>query len=129
MIEVVVAILVTQTGRFLMTSRPAGKVYELYWEFPGGKVEKGEALETALTREIKEELNIEIHNPRLLTTEAVEYPHASVHLHFFKVCEWTGDITGMEGQNFGFFEFPHGLPSPILPGTLKVLPQLIEMIQ
>lgn len=56
--EVVVAVAFDKDGRFLMTSRPEGKVYAGYWEFPGGKVEAGETLEEALVREMKEELGI-----------------------------------------------------------------------
>ena len=52
--EVVVAVAFDKDGRFLMTSRPEGKVYAGYWEFPGGKVEAGETLEEALVREMKE---------------------------------------------------------------------------
>ena len=46
-------------GRFLLTSRPEGKVYAGYWEFPGGKLEAGENVEQALRRELHEELGIE----------------------------------------------------------------------
>ena len=53
--EVVVAVAFDKEGRFLMTSRPEGKVYAGYWEFPGGKVEAGGSLEEALIREMKEE--------------------------------------------------------------------------
>ena len=52
--EVVVAVAFDKDGRFLMTSRPEGKVYAGYWEFPGGKVEIGERPEDALKREIQE---------------------------------------------------------------------------
>ena len=56
--EVVVAVAFDKDGRFLMTSRPEGKVYAGYWEFPGGKVEVGETLEESLAREMKEELGV-----------------------------------------------------------------------
>lgn len=58
--EVVVAVAFDKDGRFLMTSRPEGKVYAGYWEFPGGKVEAGESLEEALIREMKEELGVQV---------------------------------------------------------------------
>lgn len=58
--EVVVAVAFDKDGRFLMTSRPEGKVYAGYWEFPGGKVEAGETLEEALVREMKEELGVQV---------------------------------------------------------------------
>lgn len=58
--EVVVAVAFDKDERFLMTSRPEGKVYAGYWEFPGGKVEAGESLDEALTREMKEELGVQV---------------------------------------------------------------------
>ncbi|WP_163367739.1 NUDIX domain-containing protein, partial [Klebsiella aerogenes] len=58
--EVAVGVLLRPDGQFLLTSRPAGKVYAGHWEFPGGKVEAGETVEQALARELREELGIEI---------------------------------------------------------------------
>ena len=43
-VEVAVGVLVREDGRFLLTSRPPGKVYAGYWEFPGGKIEAGETV-------------------------------------------------------------------------------------
>ena len=59
-IDVAVGVLIDADGRFLMTSRPEGKVYAGYWEFPGGKVEPGETIEQALRRELHEEIGITI---------------------------------------------------------------------
>ena len=55
-IDVAVGVLIDAAGRFLLTSRPVGKVYAGYWEFPGGKLELGENVEQALRRELQEEL-------------------------------------------------------------------------
>ncbi|HZW76099.1 MAG TPA: NUDIX domain-containing protein, partial [Caldimonas sp.] len=49
-VDVAVGVLIGERGRFLLTSRPAGKVYAGWWEFPGGKLERGEAVEAALAR-------------------------------------------------------------------------------
>ena len=51
-VDVAVGVLIDAEGRFLMTSRPEGKVYAGYWEFPGGKLEAGESVEAALRRYI-----------------------------------------------------------------------------
>ena len=59
-VEVVAAVLTKETGEVMLASRPAGKVYAGYWEFPGGKVEECEALQHALARELKEELGLDI---------------------------------------------------------------------
>ena len=59
-VDVAVGVLIDAAGRFLMTSRPEGKVYAGYWEFPGGKLEAGESVDAALRRELHEELGIVI---------------------------------------------------------------------
>ena len=58
-VDVAVGVLIRANGDFLLTSRPEGKVYAGYWEFPGGKLEAGETVEEALARELQEELGIE----------------------------------------------------------------------
>ena len=57
-VDVAVGVLVDAAGRFLLTSRPPGKVYAGWWEFPGGKLERGESVVAALVRELHEELGI-----------------------------------------------------------------------
>ena len=54
-VDVAVGVLIDAQGRFLLTSRPVGKVYAGHWEFPGGKVEPGETVEQALRRELHED--------------------------------------------------------------------------
>lgn len=105
---------------FLLTSRPEGKVYASYWEFPGGKFEPGETLEQALRRELHEELGITIGTVHPWKIEMVDYPHALVRLHFCKVYEWTGEFEMREGQQMSWQTLPVSV-RPVLPGTLPVL--------
>ena len=77
-----VGVLIKPSGQFLLTSRPAGKVYEGYWEFPGGKLEAGETVFDALKRELLEELGIVIAAAQPWKVELIDYPHALVRLHF-----------------------------------------------
>ncbi|NUZ05726.1 NUDIX domain-containing protein [Schlegelella sp. ID0723] len=107
-------------GRFLLTSRPLGKVYAGYWEFPGGKVEPGESVEAALGRELHEELGIAIGPAEPWRIEIVDYPHALVRLHFCKVREWRGACEMREGQQMAWQTLPVEV-SPVLPGTVPVL--------
>ena len=60
MIDVVAAVLIDHDGKVLIARRKEGKKLGGYWEFPGGKVEKGETPETSLIRELQEEMNIDI---------------------------------------------------------------------
>ena len=119
-VDVAVGVLIRPDGRFLLTSRPAGKVYAGYWEFPGGKLEAGETVEQALRRELQEELGITIGPAQPWQVELVDYTHALVRLHFCKVFSWTGELQMREQQAMAW----QGLPvqvTPVLPGTVPVL--------
>ena len=83
-VDVAVGVLIKPNGDFLLTSRPPGKVYEGYWEFPGGKLEAGESVEQALRRELIEEIGISIQSAHPWKVELVDYPHALVRLNFCK---------------------------------------------
>ena len=107
-------------GRFLLTSRPAGKPYAGYWEFPGGKLERGESVQAALTRELHEELGIHVAAGQPWKVELMDYPHARVRLHFCKVFDWTGTFEMREGQQMAWQSLPVQV-DPVLPGTLPVL--------
>lgn len=124
-VEVAVGVLIRRDAQghddeFLLTSRPAGKVYEGYWEFPGGKLEAGETVEEALRRELHEELGIMIGQAHPWQVELMDYPHARVRLHFCKVYDWTGELTMREAQSMSWQRLPVAV-EPVLPGTWPVL--------
>ena len=119
-VEVAVGVLIQPDGQFLLTSRPLGKVYEGYWEFPGGKLEAGETVEQALRRELQEEIGITIGTVHPWKVEMVDYPHALVRLNFCKVFDWQGELQMHEGQQFAWQCLPVQV-APVLPGTVPVL--------
>ncbi len=119
-VDVAVGVLIDADGRFLMTSRPEGKVYAGYWEFPGGKLEVGESVEAALRRELHEEIGIVIGEVHLWQVELVDYPHARVRLHFCKVYAWQGVFEMRESQTMSWQTLPVEVV-PVLPGTIPVL--------
>jgi 8-oxo-dGTP diphosphatase len=118
--EVAVGILQAHDQRVLLTTRPAGKAYAGYWEFPGGKLEAGETVLEALARELHEEINVQIDGGEVLQSDVVDYPHALVRLHFCLVRSWRGVITMREAQAHAWTALPTEL-TPILPGTVPVL--------
>lgn len=125
-IDVAVGVLISgREGRFLMTSRPQGKVYAGYWEFPGGKVEPNETVVQALKRELREELGIEALRFEAWRDQRVDYPHALVHLHFMKVTGWDGALEMKEEQSCSWETLPVKV-SPVLPGALPVLQWLAD---
>jgi 8-oxo-dGTP diphosphatase len=121
-VDVAVGVLFDAHGQFLLTSRPAGKVYAGYWEFPGGKIEAGETVEQALIRELREELGIEAQPESIACwrEQLVDYPHALVRLHFCRVTGWRGALQMREGQRHVWSRLPVTV-EPILPGALPVL--------
>ncbi|MFZ3219340.1 MAG: NUDIX domain-containing protein, partial [Rhodoferax sp.] len=124
-VDVAVGVLLRPDGDFLLTSRPPGKVYEHYWEFPGGKLEPGETVEQALRRELQEEIGITIGAVQPWKIELVDYPHALVRLHFCKVFAWTGALQMREAQSFSWERLPVQV-QPVLPGTVPVLQWFAE---
>jgi 8-oxo-dGTP diphosphatase len=123
-VDVAVGVLM-QGEAFLLTSRPEGKVYAGYWEFPGGKLEAGESVEQALRRELQEELGITIGPAQVWKTQMVDYPHALVRLHFCKVWDWQGELQMREAQSHAWQTLPVAVV-PVLPGTIPVLAWLAE---
>lgn len=124
-VDVAVGVLVRPDGAFLLTSRPPGKVYAGYWEFPGGKLEPGESVEQALSRELHEEIGVTIGTVRRWRVQEFDYPHARVRLHFCKVFDWDGEIQMREGQQMAWQRLPSTV-EPLLPGTVPVLQWMAE---
>jgi 8-oxo-dGTP diphosphatase len=126
--EVAVAVLQRFDGSFLLSSRPEGKPYAGYWEFPGGKLEEGESVEQALKRELAEELGIQITQAQPWFSYIMRYTHATVRLHAWRVREWQGELRGLEGQQFIFQQLQQ-LPAqldvtPTLPGCVPIFKAL-----
>jgi 8-oxo-dGTP diphosphatase len=120
LVQVAVGVLMRDDDSFLLTSRPEGKAYAGYWEFPGGKLEANETVEQALRRELQEEIGITIQDCILWKTERIDYPHALVQLNFCKVTQWTGELQMLESQSFAWQQLPVTV-TPVLPGTVPVL--------
>lgn len=123
-IEVAAAVIERPDGRFLLAQRPAGKVYEGWWEFPGGKVESGEAVAHALGRELVEELGVEVLSAYPWICREFRYPHGNVRLHFFRVTQWRGEPRSREGQAFAWQRLPDLTVAPILPANGPILASL-----
>lgn len=119
-VEVSVGILFDSSGAMLLSTRPPGKPYAGYWEFPGGKIEAGETVEQALRRELIEELGITIGAAPIWKVTEHDYPHALVRLHWCKVYEWTGEFEMREGQTMAWQAWPVQV-KPVLPGAYPVL--------
>ncbi len=114
---------------FLLACRPEGKVYAGYWEFPGGKLEAGESVFQALVRELQEEMGITVTAATPWLHKQFVYPHATVHLNFWRVTAWAGEIgvtAPLEHSAFDWLPITGALQaeqllSPILPANGPIL--------
>ena len=124
-IDVAVGILIKPNGDVLLGQRPQGKPYHGYWEFPGGKVESGEAILDALKREFVEELGIQILDASEWCGVEHVYEHAHVRLHFYISRNWQGEPQSLEGQAFAW-QGTVGV-APLLPATIPLLEWLDQL--
>lgn len=99
-ITVVGAVLQDDQGRVLLAQRPPNKSMPHLWEFPGGKVEKGESPEAALVREMHEEIGLVVSPSHLkpFTFVSMSYPNFHIILLVYRCLEWTGTPQAREGQ-------------------------------
>lgn len=128
--HVAVGVLIKPSGEFLMASRPPGKHWAGWWEFPGGKIEANETPEHALVRELKEELGV---TPTLIQPwlqrvydypETHDSPAKTVHLHFHFVTKWQGELVSHEGQQFAWQQPGNLTASPVLPANAPIMKAL-----
>ena len=124
-VDVAVGILIAPNGDVLLGQRPAGKPYEGYWEFPGGKVDPGETVLQALKREFMEELGMVVESAQEWCGVEYVYPHAHVRLHFFISRDWHGEAQSLEGQAFAW-QGAVGV-EPLLPATIPLLEWLEQI--
>ena len=98
-IHVVAAVIVNPQQQQIFISRRADHLHQGgFWEFPGGKVEAGETPESALARELFEELDIRVEIAEPYMQVEHDYPDKQVFLDIWQVDSFTGTARGKEGQ-------------------------------
>ena len=97
-VHVAVAVIVNEQGEVLIARRPDHLHQGGLWEFPGGKLEPGERVIKALSRELDEELGIAVESASPLIRVHHHYPQRPVLLDVWRVERWRGDAYGREGQ-------------------------------
>lgn len=121
-IDVAVGVLLRPDGTVLLGNRPADKPWPGWWELPGGKLEPGESVLQALTRELQEEIGITVTQATPWVTYVHEYPTTTVRLAFCRVTEWTGEPQGLEGQLLRWVPIKTAQDVPqLLPATYPPL--------
>lgn len=122
--------LIDADGRVLLAKRPEGKQLGGLWEFPGGKVEAGERPETALIRELKEELGIDVAESCLAPLTFASHAYADFHLLMpLYVCRrWKGQAVGAEGQELAWVRPLKLRDYPMPPADVPLIPHIIDLI-
>ncbi|MHA1549078.1 MAG: (deoxy)nucleoside triphosphate pyrophosphohydrolase [Alphaproteobacteria bacterium] len=122
--------LVDADGRVLITQRPRDKHMGGLWEFPGGKVERGEVPETALIRELKEELDIDTQEACLAPLTFASHTYDDFHLlmPLFVCRRWRGIARGLEGQAIKWVRPPRLRDYPMPPADRPLIPSLTDLL-
>lgn len=127
---VAAAALVDADGRVLLAQRPAGKAMAGLWEFPGGKVEAGERPETALIRELQEELGIDVTEACLAPLTFASHAYETFHLLMpLYVCRrWKGEMVAREGQGLAWVRPVRLRDYPMPEADVPLIPHLIDTL-
>ena len=127
---VVAAALVDPDGRVLIARRPEGKAMAGLWEFPGGKVAPGEPPERALTRELKEELDIDVTASCLAPFTFASHAYADFHLLMpLYLCRvWRGTPTAREGQALTWVRPVRLADYPMPPADVPLIAMLRDFL-
>lgn len=119
----VVAAIIEHEGKYLATQRGYGE-WRGFWEYPGGKIEPGEAREEALVREIREELRMGIGVDEFLCTTEYDYPtfHLTMHCYLCHITEGTPQLTEHLAARWLALEELHSVQW--LPADMEAVEQL-----
>lgn len=122
--------LIDPDGRVLLAQRPEGKSLAGLWEFPGGKVDPGETPETALIRELDEELGIQTWTSCLapLTFASHSYPEFHLLMPLFACRRWDGIPQGRESQRLAWVRPEKLADYPMPPADLPLIPMLRDWL-
>ena len=130
MILVSAVALIDRDGRVLLAQRPEGKSMASLWEFPGGKVEKGETPEAALVRELHEELGIETWDSCLAPLTFASHKYEDFHLlmPLYACRKWSGIVQPKEGQTLKWVAARDLSKYPMPAADLPLIPILRDWL-
>jgi 8-oxo-dGTP diphosphatase len=130
LVLVVAAALVDKDGRVLLAERPSGKSMAGLWEFPGGKLQPGEAPEVGLVRELREELGIDTATSCLAPLAFASHRYERFHLLMpLYVCRvWQGIARAREGQRLKWVRPAELRDYPMPPADAPLIPVLEELL-
>jgi 8-oxo-dGTP diphosphatase len=130
LVLVAAVVLVDADGRVLLAQRPEGKAMAGLWEFPGGKVDPGETPESALIRELAEELGIDVTASCLAPFTFASHTYADFHLLMpLYVCrKWSGIPSAREGQRLRWVRPARLAEYPMPPADKPLVAMLRDLL-
>ncbi len=129
-VTVVAVALIDADGRVLLAQRPPGKSMAGLWEFPGGKLEPNETPEAALTRELHEELGIDLRPACLapLTFASHRYPDFHLLMPLYAARNWKGTPLPKEGQTLAWVRIENFKDYPMPPADIPLVAMLRDLL-
>src|SRR5688500_4515350 len=125
-VEVVAGVIADARGRILLARRTEGRDLAGLWEFPGGKREPGESAESALARELREELGIEVEIGAPVIAGPQRYPHKQLRPDVRHIRAWHGSAKGHEGQALAWVPPARWASYPMPPADIPVVAALLH---
>ena len=126
-VGVVVQDTIPSKGKYFLTKRLANVHQGNKWEFPGGKVEMGESVAQALSRELKEEIAIEVLSCQPLMVIEHQYADKKVCLDVFIVNNYLGEPSAQEGQGQGWFSLAELQQLDFPKANQEIINELLEI--
>lgn len=125
----VVAAVIEQNGRYLVTQRRPTAVLPLLWEFPGGKVEADESDLEALAREVRHRVGVEIKPGAQISSVSHTYEHYTVELHLYECRLLEGEPSAVNVHQFRWVESDDFDQLPFTPADEASMSKLLGMPQ
>ncbi|MBJ90208.1 MAG: 8-oxo-dGTP diphosphatase MutT [Woeseia sp.] len=126
-ISVVAGIIRKANDTVLISNRQNAVTLKDYWEFPGGKIVSGESSESALQRELHEELGIDVLSAQYICHIEHDYPCLKVGIAFYLVTNWRGNPISVEGQQIKWVKSATLDKQNLLPADAPVIKILSRM--
>ena len=121
LLKVVAGILRRHDDHILITERIGDSPFAGLWEFPGGKIDRGESLDDALARELFEELGVSIRAYAHLMRLNHRYADRQVRIDFYIVSDWAGSPEGLDGQALRWVHAADLSAEELLPADAPVV--------